>query len=97
MVQHGAAVVPPDFPQAQPLLEMVAAPGHAEESYLEGAKQVNLHGGLDELLKVPIETRTIEDPETGAPTKRLRRGFFHVAVHVDVNVNLDGDINGEVV
>ena len=31
-----------------------AAPGKAEEAYLEGAKEVNLHGGLDEILKVRV-------------------------------------------
>jgi len=32
---------------------------------------------VDELLKVPIDTKTVEDPETGAPVQRLRGGFFH--------------------
>ncbi len=32
---------------------------------------------IDELLKVPIESRTVEDPETGEAVQRLRNGYFH--------------------
>ena len=32
---------------------------------------------IDELLQVPIQTRSVPDPETGNPVKRLTAGYFH--------------------
>lgn len=32
---------------------------------------------VEELLRVPIECKTVEDPESGKPVQRLRGGYFH--------------------
>jgi len=42
-----------------------------------GGEQTLERTAVDELLKVPIAAKTVVNPETGAPTKVLKAGFFH--------------------
>merc|ERR1711988_1738951 len=42
-----------------------------------GGEQTLDRTAVDELLKVPIAAKTVVNPETGAPTKVLKAGFFH--------------------
>jgi len=50
---------------------------HGRVVEVGGAEASERRTAVDELLAVPIETRLTADPETGAPTRKLRSGFFH--------------------
>lgn len=42
-----------------------------------GGEESLSRAAVDELLKVPVEWRSVEDPESGERKQRLHAGFFH--------------------